>query len=213
MIIAIDGPAGSGKSTTAKLLAKKLGGILLDTGAMYRSVTLAALEKNADTKDSDQMAEIARNIRIDFVEGEAAQRTLVNGLDRSADIRTKRVDANVSHVAAHKDVRVEMVNLQRKIATSSNIIVCEGRDVGSVVFPGADFKFYIHADPAKRAARRAMERGEEMDESALEEISKRDRLDTTRKESPLKIPDGAHVIDNTDLSIDETLKKLLELCA
>lgn len=213
MIIAIDGPAGSGKSTAAKLLAKELGGILLDTGAMYRSVTLLALEEKADTGDSERIAKIARNITIEFVDGEDGQRTIVDGQDRSADIRTKLVDAHVSSVAAHKDVRVEMVTLQRKIATHSNVVVCEGRDVGSVVFPGADFKFYIHADPVKRAARRAKERGEEMDESKLKEISERDRLDSTRKESPLKIPDGAHVIDNTELSIDETLKKLLELCA
>jgi len=213
MIITIDGPAGSGKSTTAKLLAKELGGILLDTGAMYRSVTHIALEEKADTKDGKRMAEIARNINIEFVENEGPQRTLVNGRDCSADIRKKSVDANVSIVAAHKDVRAEMVTLQRKIATTSNTVVCEGRDIGSVVFPDADFKFYIHADTVKRAARRALERGEEMDDAKLEEIKMRDHLDSTRKESPMIIPDGAHVIDNTDLSIDETLKKLLELCA
>jgi len=212
MIITIDGPAGSGKSTTAKLLAKKLNATFLDTGAMYRSVTLVALETNISPKDEIKLGELAHDISIDFMEDQArGQRTIVNGKDRSEDIRSKIIDENVSAVSAHKSVRDSMVAIQRKIAQKAKIVVGEGRDLGSVVFPDANFKFFIQADPVKRAQRRALERGEPLTEEKIAEIKKRDMLDSSRLESPLVVPQGAHIIDNSDLSIDATLQKLLEL--
>ncbi len=214
MIITVDGPAGSGKSTLAKLLATKLGGLYLDTGAMYRSVTLLALESGVKLDDEEAISNISSKISITFKESDAGQRTIVNGADRSLDIRTREIDSNVSKVAAYRNVRKDMVELQQKIALESDgKVVAEGRDTGSVVFTSADFKFYLNASPKIRAKRRADERGETVDNEKIAEIAKRDRLDSSREESPLVIPEGAITIDSSKLSIDETLQKVIEFIA
>ena len=213
MIITIDGPAGSGKSTTAKAIAKRLGIAYLDTGAMYRSVTLIALESGANLQDSDALSKIAADIDIRFEDAEEGQLVFINGVDRTRDIRTREVDRNVSAVSAAPGVRKEMVAIQRRIADNCGKIVGEGRDLGSVVFPDSGYRFYLDADPARRAERRALERGETITEEHTAEIKQRDRLDSSRETSPLSIPEGAIVIDNTLLSIDETVAKILEFIA
>jgi len=211
LIITVDGPAGSGKSTIARLLAGRIGGVYLDTGAMYRSVTLVALESGADIRDEEATAGIARNIRIEFGEGRAGQKTIVNGRDRTADIRSRKVDTAVSIVSAHRKVRERMVDIQRGIARTAGKVVAEGRDTGSVVFPRADLKIYLDADPSIRARRRAEQRGETPAPNDVAEIVRRDRMDSSRKESPLVIPEGALIIDTTNLKIDGILEKILEL--
>jgi len=211
LIITVDGPAGSGKSTIARLLADRIGGVYLDTGAMYRSVTLVALETGADIRDEGAVAGIARNIRIEFVEDRAGQKTIVNGRDCTADIRSREVDAAVSVVSAHRKVRERMVDIQQRIARTAGKVVAEGRDTGSVVFPHADMKIYLDADPSTRARRRAEQRGETLAPNDIAEIVRRDEMDSSRKESPLVIPEGARIIDTTNLKIDEILEKILEL--
>lgn len=213
MIITLDGPAGSGKSSTARLLAKKLGAAHLDTGATYRAVTLSALERNFNLNDDRALGKLAGELTITFKESDSGQRTLINGKDRSEDIRAKRVDDAVSQVSAFPGVRIRMVELQRKIARQHPNVVAEGRDTGSVVFPEADFKFYLTAGEKARALRRCAQigAGPENAEKVAGEITHRDARDSSRAISPLKTPEGAEFIDNTGLSLDETVQKIIEL--
>jgi cytidylate kinase len=212
MIITIDGPAGSGKSSTARLVAGKLGAVYIDTGAMYRAVTLIALEKDVDVHDEKRLESLASEISIELKEGAGGQVTIVNGEDRSEDIRKPDVDRNVSTVASHKQVRAKLVELQRRMAGKFPKVVLEGRDTGSVVFPEADYKFFITAGQEARSRRRAEQVGSGNAGLAgiANEISKRDRLDSSRETSPLKIPEGAKVIDNTKMSLDETVQRIVE---
>ncbi|GMT43052.1 MAG: cytidylate kinase [bacterium] len=215
MIITVDGPSGSGKSSTARLLAKKLGALYLDTGAMYRAVTLAALEKGINPSDEESLEKLAGGISITFEDDGSVQKTFINGRDRSRDIRTHRVNLAVSQVSACIGVRTELVERQRRIARGKPELVAEGRDTGSVVFPDADMKIYLTADEKERATRRyaqANAKPEDTDKIAAN-IAARDTIDSTRKTSPLKIPDGAVIIDNTRLSLDETLQKIIRLIA
>lgn len=213
MIITIDGPAGSGKSSTARLLAKKLGAVFLDTGAMYRALTLSALEKNLNLADAPALEKLAREITITSAKSDGNHITLIDGKDRSVDIRSKRVDKAVSQVSAFPGVRKKMVELQRKIALENRNVVVEGRDTGSVVFPSADFKFYLTANEKTRALRRCAQIGigAESAEKVACEITSRDSRDFSRAVSPLKKPEGAKFLDNSDLSLDETLQKIIEL--
>ena len=218
MIVAIDGPAGSGKSTIAREIARKLGFQQLDTGAMYRAVTYSALERSVDLDDEEAVVDVAQAIHITFAShaGEST-RIMVDGHDVSAQIRTPEVDACVSKVSAYPGVREAMVVLQRKCADAQDI-VAEGRDIGTVVFPHAEVKIFLTADPHERARRRAAQRhaGEHVDEATLEReveqtlsaLEERDRLDASRAVAPLTAAPDAQHIDSTRFTIDEVVDQV-----
>jgi cytidylate kinase len=207
MILAIDGPAGAGKSTVAQALARELGLTFLDTGAMYRAVTLAVLEKGVDPHDELASAAVARALRLDF---DADGTIRIDGRPGEPAIRSKTVNAAVSHVSAHPAVRRVIVPMQREEARRRGGIVAEGRDVGSVVFPAADFKFYLDASPEVRAMRRARETGQpDRYPQILLEMRERDRLDTTRADSPLVRADDAFVIDTDRLDAEGVVREML----
>lgn len=204
-IVTVDGPAGSGKSTIAKIIAKKYGFTYLDTGAMYRMIALYALENSIDLQDSKAIETMLKNTKLDIV----GNQFFLNGKDVSDEIRTPRVSAIVSPVSAIKEVRVKFVDLQREISKGKSVIL-DGRDIGTVVFPSGDVKIYLVASPEERAKRRLKEyeeKGVEADyESVLASIKERDFIDSTRKESPLKKAEDAHEIDSSTMSIDEVVE-------
>jgi cytidylate kinase len=210
MVITIDGPAGSGKSTTAKLVAQKLGFKYLDTGATYRVVALAVLKNNISPSNEQEVEKLVPELNIRFVD----TKILLNDEDVSSQIRTEEIGKLASLCSTYKGVRENMVKLQRKIAQNQSI-VCEGRDMGTVVFPNAEIKIYMDANVETRAKRREKELSEkgtpESFESIIESIKSRDKQDSTRKHSPLKIPDGAIIIDTTNLSIEEQATKIIEI--
>lgn len=209
VVIAIDGPAASGKSTTAKLLAKKLGLTPVDTGAMYRAVTLMVLESGIDPHNRDAVEKIAMKTQIiqKFVEGEVL--TIVNGKDRSSDIRKPEVNKWVSLVSSYPGVRRALVQKQREMAKIGGVVI-EGRDIGTVVVPDAHLKIFMIATPEERARRRLKELKEAginvSFEDVLKDILQRDKLDSTRENSPLKKANDALVIDTTNLTIEEQVE-------
>ncbi len=215
MIITLDGPAGSGKSSTARALAKKLGGVYLDTGAMYRAVTLLALERGVNPDDAGKLDAIAAAIVIDFKEAEGGQMVFIDGRDVTAAIRAPEVDASVSAVSAHPGVRKKMVALQRGIAQKHKTVIVEGRDTGSVVFPNAEHKFFLKASSSERGKRRALQMGQAAEnvQGVVKQIIDRDSKDSSRLISPLVVPAGAVEIDNSHLSLDETLDKIIQFLA
>jgi CMP/dCMP kinase len=208
--IAIDGPAGAGKSTLARLLAEHLGLDRLDTGAMYRAVAWAALDRGIDPTDTGAVADLARALDIHVDE-----RVEVDGVDATTAIRTAPVDAAVSVVAANPDVRTELVGRQRAWVADHGGGVVEGRDIGSVVLPEADLKVYLTASSEERARRRAGERcdGRSVDEIARQ-IDRRDRLDSSRRASPLPTAadaaDDALVVESTGRSARSVLEEVLQ---
>ena len=208
MIIAIDGPAGSGKSTIAKLVAKDMGLVYLDTGAMYRLVTLKAL--NDGLNELEKIKKLLDNLNIDIRENGF----YLDDVDVSEEIRKPVVSENVSDVAAIREVREKMVDLQRKFSESKNVIL-DGRDIGTVVFPNADLKIFLVADAKERAKRRyreLIEKGENVEiEEIYENILKRDKIDSTRKESPLKKAKDAVEVDTTSKSIEEVKNEILRM--
>lgn len=213
MIIAIDGPAGSGKSTISKLVAKDLDLIYLDTGAMYRLVTLKALKMgilDGNLEDLDKINELLDNLDIDIRE----DGFYLDGVDVSEEIRKPIVSENVSKIAAIKEVRIKMVDLQRKFSKAKNVIL-DGRDIGTVVFPNADLKVFLVADARERANRRYKELTEKGENVSLEEIYQnilmRDKIDSTREEAPLKKAEDAIEVDTTSKSIDEVKEEILNL--
>ncbi|MFO1010989.1 MAG: (d)CMP kinase [Planctomycetota bacterium] len=209
MIIAIDGPAGSGKSTVARRLAAELGLTFLDTGAMYRAVTLAALERGVEPMDERACAELARSLRLEF---DAQGRIRIDGKAGEPAIRSDEVTRWVSAVSAHPAVRAAIVPQQRAQAGRGAGIVAEGRDIGTVVFPSADVKFYLTATAQERARRRSLERGEpERFHEFLADIERRDHHDSTRHDSPLKQADDAILIDTDGTDADGVVAKLLEV--
>lgn len=214
MIIAIDGPAATGKSTTAKGVAQQLGFIYLDTGAMYRCVTLAVLNEGVDIKNSDQLNDLLSKIDIDIKMEDGSYEIFLNSKDVSVEIRSPEVTRNVSAVSAVKEVRQAMVRNQRLIALKTDCVM-EGRDIGTVVFPNAEFKFFLIADSYVRAERRQKDLqaiGEEKSIEELEEdIKRRDEYDSSREISPLKKAEDAIVIDTTYLSIDEQVSRIIEI--
>ena len=212
MIIAIDGPAGSGKSTTAKLLAKKIGFIYLDTGAMYRAVTHYFLNNSADLTNSSEILQLLNemNLKIDHHNDEF--KVFLDNKNVNNHIRKQNINQFVSDVSKIGEVRKEMVEIQRNFSNKKDIVV-EGRDIGSHVFPNADYKFFIKADILVRAERRF----NEMSESSISipelatQLEQRDMLDSNRAISPLVKANDALVIDTTSLSIDEQVNKLYNI--
>jgi cytidylate kinase len=209
MIIAFDGPAGSGKSTIAKIISEKLGITYLDTGAMYRAVTLYFLENNVDFNDENQVKINLEKIELEFIN----DKLYLNNKDVSAQIREKNVNDHVSLVSAIRIVREKMVDLQRKMSGKKSVVL-DGRDIGTVVFPNADYKFYITASVDVRARRRYEEELEKgISNLSFDEVKKsmenRDYIDSNREVTPLRKADDAIEIDTSDMSIDEVLEKIL----
>jgi cytidylate kinase len=214
MIIAIDGPSGAGKSTLGKMLAKQMGLLYLDTGAMYRAVALSAIRQGIDLTDTQPVAEAARKAQIELKGEPDSLRVLLNGDDISDDIRTLEIAQAASVVSTISDVRRTMVNLQRTLGEKSEIgCVLEGRDIGSVVFPNAEIKFFLTAKPEARARRRFEEdtakgRVSTYDQT-LAEINERDQRDVARVDSPLTIAEDAVVIDTSELDLSEVFEQML----
>ena len=202
-VIAIDGPAGAGKSTIARALAARLGLDYLDTGAMYRAVTFAAVARGVAVDDAPAVADLARSVSLEVGE----HGVLVDGVDATAEIRTPAITAAVSAVAANSEVRAELRARQQQWAVEHGGGVIEGRDIGSVVFPDARMKLYLTASPRVRAERRVAEAGGDIDEIERA-IAVRDSKDSSRADSPLREADGSVVVDTTGLSIDEVLNEI-----
>ena len=211
MIVAIDGPAASGKSTTAKMVAKKLQMTYLDTGAMYRAVTLALLRSNTDLDDYDSVCQVVDELELDIYDQEGKTVVILDGEDVSQAIRSVPVTKNVSAVSAMKYVREAMVEIQRNIGKKTNCVV-EGRDIGTVVFPDAEFKIFMVADVKIRAERRLKELQEMGDDRSLQEVmadlKRRDKKDSTRAHSPLQKAGDAIEIDTSMLSINQQVEKV-----
>ena len=205
-VIAIDGPAGAGKSTVARALAARLGLEYLDTGAMYRAVTLAAMRRGIDTADLERVAQLAEDVSLEVGE----HGVFVDGFDATTEIRSREVTTAVSAVAANSGVRAELVRRQRRWADERGGGVLEGRDIGSVVFPDAELKLYLTASPRVRAERRVAEAGGDVDEIEAA-IERRDHHDSSRSDSPLVEADGSIVVDTTGRSIDEVLARIEQL--
>lgn len=206
-VIAIDGPAGSGKSTVGRRLATELGLEYLDTGAMYRGVTFAALRRRIDPGDVDVVARLARQVELELTDGSI----VVDGTDATIEIRGPEVTRAVSLVASNAAVREEMVRRQREWARQRGGGVLEGRDIGSVVFPDALLKVYLSASPEVRAARRSKEVTDLSYETVAADLARRDALDQGRETSPLTMADGAVEVDTSHRGVDEIVAALLAL--
>ena len=214
LVIAIDGYSSCGKSTLAKALAKKLGFIYVDSGAMYRAVTLFFLRNSVDISNDDLVADALQHIELNFHSRDYESHITLNGEEVSDEIRLMPVSENVSEVSAHKIVRHEMVKQLQRMGKSKNIVM-DGRDIGTTVFPNAPLKFFMTADPKIRAERRFKElehKGNNTTtlEEVFENLAHRDYADTTRKESPLVRAEDAIILDNTDLTQEEQLAFALE---
>jgi cytidylate kinase len=208
IVIAIDGPAGAGKSTVGRAVARRLRLDYLDTGAMYRAVTYAAMRRGIPVHETDAVAELAREVVLD-VDDDGVR---VDGIDATLAIRGRDVTQAVSVVAANSGVRSELVERQRAWVRARGGGVVEGRDIASVVFPDARLKRYVTASPRVRAERRVGEIGGDLRE-VESAIVERDRLDSTRADSPLREADGAIVVDTSDMSIDEVVDRIVEMLA
>jgi cytidylate kinase len=213
LVITIDGPAASGKSTVARLLAERLGASFLDTGAMYRAVTLAAIEAGVDMSDEEKLPGVLDNRKFQFAVREGKMVVCIDGLDVTEQIRSQEVTANARYVASAAKLREKLVEMQRQFAAREKKIVAEGRDQGTVAFPDAGVKFYLTADAGERAKRRQIELSAQGSRENLERIQnaieERDKSDEDRAVGPLKPAEDAIVIDTTDLSIEEVVEKLL----
>ena len=205
IVIAIDGPAASGKSTVARLLAERLGFYYVNTGAMYRAVTWLALKEGLDARDTAKVIDLLGTMNFEAGLDGGHSTTLVNGMDPSSHLSDPQVAQNVSIIAGIPEVRHLLVDKQRQYLDHSNLVM-EGRDIGSVVFPDTPFKFYIDASPEVRARRRAKE-------GLSDEINARDRLDSSRKASPLVVAQDARVIDSSDLTIEEVVQAVVDALA
>jgi cytidylate kinase len=207
LVIAIDGPAGSGKSTVAKSVAIRLGLDYLDTGAMYRSVAFAALRTGVDPEDAEVVGNLARNIELEV---DPTGPVVVDGVDATIEIRGPEVTRAVSIVAANPTVRTEMRARQRQWVAKRGGGVMEGRDIGTVVFPDARLKVYLDASPEVRAARRSKEVSDLSYETVATDLARRDALDQNRTHDPLRTADDAVVIDTSDLSVDQIVDAIMD---
>lgn len=214
IIVAIDGPAGAGKSSVTKELASLLGFAYLDTGAMYRSLTLKALRQGINLEDEEGLVMLAGNTKISLKSVEGQERILLDGEDVSEEIRSRDVTNNAFYIARAPKVREIMVGWQREVAKEQSI-VAEGRDIGTVVFPQATYKFYLDAKEDERARRRIEElrlKGLDVDtEKIKQDIAERDHRDKTRSVGALKQAEDAVYIDSTDMSVEETVNKMFSI--
>ena len=208
-VIAIDGPAGSGKSTVAKLLAERLGLEYLDTGAMYRGVTFAAIRRGIDPADPEPVAHLTKVVEMEITDSSIR----VDGVDASIEIRGPEVSRAVSVVSANPQVREELVRRQREWAYKRDGGVMEGRDIGTVVFPDAVLKVYLTARPEVRVERRAAEVSDLSYEAVAADITRRDAYDSGREASPLQQASDSVELDTSDLSLDEIVEEIVELLA
>ena len=209
-LLAIDGPAGSGKGTVAKLLSKKLNLNYLDSGAIYRLIALSAMEKKVDLENDKNLVNLIRQVDINFID----EQTFLNNINVSEKIRYETVGKNASIIAKHLKLRKEILTFQRKFF-QGNGLVAEGRDMTTVVFPNADLKIYLNASVKERAKRRykqLMIKGKDVSiQNLTDAITARDKLDKERIHSPLSIADDAFVLNSDDLSIDQTVNRILKL--
>jgi cytidylate kinase len=212
LIITIDGPAASGKSTAAKLLAKKLGASFLDTGAMYRAVTLAAMRAGADLSDEQKLLDVTQKHEFKFSVKAGITAVRIDEADATEEIRNPEVTANARYIAAAPRVREKLVQMQRQFAARRQKIVTEGRDQGTVAFGDADIKFYLTADSAERARRRLAELQDKGGAGSLQQIQnaieQRDKSDENRAVGPLKPAEDAIIVDTTNLNIEQVVEKL-----
>jgi CMP/dCMP kinase len=212
LIIAIDGPAGSGKSTVSKIIAKRLGLLYIDTGAMYRALTLKAMRQGVNLEDEKVLTGLAKTTKIELKD-KGSLCVFLDGEDVSVSIRTPEVTANVRYIARTPGVRQEMVKLQRALGEVSGGVL-EGRDIGTVVFPDADYKFYLDASPEERAKRRLKDLAELGRQTKVDDVKKdivaRDESDIKRTVGALKVAGDAIVVDTTSLSIDEVVDMLID---
>ncbi|HEV2706212.1 MAG TPA: (d)CMP kinase [Pyrinomonadaceae bacterium] len=213
VIIAIDGPSGAGKSTLGRLVARELGLLYIDTGAMYRAVALAVTRAGVSTTDESAVAEVARRSEVDLAGDPDSLQVRLDGEDVSEEIRSEQITHTASVISALPAVRRELVRRQREMGAPGGIVL-DGRDIGTVVFPNADVKFFLTAVPEERAKRRfdeeRRERGDQTYEDTLADINARDRRDSTRADSPLAIAADAVVIDTTELPIEDVFQRMIE---
>lgn len=214
LIVAIDGPAGAGKSTVARGVARRLELLFLDTGAMYRAITWKALKEGVPLDDEEAMTRLARESEIELIPGEDGDRVTIDGQDVTDAIRTPEVTRNVSQVAAHAGVREVLVERQRELGQGGGV-VAEGRDIGTVVFPQAPVKIFLVASPMERARRRAKDleakgHAVNLDELAAE-IARRDAYDSNRAVSPLKAADDAVLVDTDPMTPEQVIERILEI--
>lgn len=212
-IIAIDGPAGAGKSTIAKMLAEKLDYVYIDSGAMYRSITWKAMQAGFDLSDDHKLVALTKKTKLYFKKHGLQMKLFMDGKPVTKAIRTPQVTANICYIADHPQIRQIMVKLQQKIGQDGGVVM-EGRDIGTKVFPQADFKFYLDASAQERARRRYKEftaRGVKVDlKEILKNIKVRDHKDKTRKVSPLKKARGCMVIDSSRLTAEQVVERMLK---
>jgi cytidylate kinase len=214
MIIAIDGPSGAGKSTLGRMIARELGLLYIDTGSMYRAAALAVIESNVRATDAAAVADVLKRAKINLEGDPDSLQVTLNGRDVSEEIRSEQVSHTASIISTIPEVRRTLVQCQREMGTRSGGVVLDGRDISTVVFPGADVKFYLTAVPEERAHRRYEEnRLKQRDvtfEETLADINTRDQRDSTRADSPLAIAEDAIVIDSTELSVEEVFERMMQ---
>ena len=214
LVIAIDGPSGAGKSTVARSLARRLGYVYIDTGAMYRTVALMAKEKAVSVKDERALVQLASSLRISFVKEGEEIRVLCNDEDVTEAIRSPEISLLASEISKKKGVRTALVQTQRRMGRGGGVVL-EGRDIGTVVFPDADIKFYLDAETEERGRRRfkeLIEKGMKVNfNETLEEVVKRDHNDMNRNLSPLKKADDAFFIDSTHRSVEDIVEQMVQI--